>query len=202
MPLIYEKVDGKLICIDSEIPFELPAGWAWCRLNACCVKEIRRGKSPKYDERGTTLVFAQKCNTKHEGINISLALRLDDDTLVKYPSDEYMVSDDIVINSTGTGTLGRVGIYRDSDASKGTPVVPDSHITIIRTSIHVRAEYIYTYLKSMQATLEKMGEGSTNQKELKPISLISLLAPIPPLHEQDRIITGIENMMISLSTIL
>ena len=81
------------------------------RLENCCIKEIRRGKSPKYIEQSGTLVFAQKCNTKYAGIDIGLALYLDENTLGKYSDDEYMQDGDIVINSTGTGTLGRVPIF-------------------------------------------------------------------------------------------
>lgn len=78
----------------------------WMRLKNCCKKEIRRGKSPKYTENSQTLVFAQKCNTKYNGINIDLARYLDENILEKYPLDEYMQDGDIAINSTGTGTLG------------------------------------------------------------------------------------------------
>ena len=67
----------------EELPFELPDGWAWVRLQTCCQKEIKRGKSPKYIESSGTLVFAQKCNTKYDGINMDLALYLDESTLVK-----------------------------------------------------------------------------------------------------------------------
>ena len=62
-------------CIDEELPFEVPDSWIWCRLENCCNKEIKRGKSPKYAETGSTLVFAQKCNTKYSGIDIGLSDR-------------------------------------------------------------------------------------------------------------------------------
>ena len=46
----YEKIDGEVSCIDEEIPYDIPDTWTWMRLENCCVKEIRRGKSPKYAE--------------------------------------------------------------------------------------------------------------------------------------------------------
>lgn len=76
---------------------------------------IKHGKSPKYSDIGNALVFAQKCNAKYDGINISLALYLDESTLKKYSNDEYLQDGDTIINSAGTGTLGRVGIYRALD---------------------------------------------------------------------------------------
>ncbi len=183
----YEKIGSEVRCINEELPFELPEGWELCALNECCIKEIKRGKSPKYATEGNTLVFAQKCNTKYEGIDMSLALFLDEGTLSRYPDEEYLCDKDIVINSTGTGTLGRVGVFRSSDNTRNLPIVPDSHVTVIRGSSRINPLYLYIYLKLHQAELEKLGEGSTNQKELKPITLKNLCIPLPPYNEQYRI---------------
>ena len=183
----YEKIGDDIRCINEEIPFYVPDNWSWCRLENCCSKEIKRGKSPKYSDVGNTLVFAQKCNTKYDGINIRLALYLDEANLKKYSDDEYMQDGDTVINSTGTGTLGRVGIYRNSDNIMNSPIVPDSHVTVIRTYNCINSDYAYFFLKALQSELEKMGEGSTNQKELKPLTLKQLLVPLPPVQEQKRI---------------
>lgn len=119
-------------CIDKEIPFKVPDTWKWTRVENCCIKEIRRGKSPRYVDKSGVLVFAQKCNTKYNGIDIRLSRYLDESTLSRYPADEYMQDGDVVINSTGTGTLGRVGFYRSSDNRTGLSIVPDSHVTVIR----------------------------------------------------------------------
>ena len=197
----YEKINGEVSCIDDEIPYELPYGWLWMRLENCCIKEIRRGKSPKYIEKSNILVFAQKCNTKHCGINISLAKYIDEATLKRYPSDEYMQDGDVVINSTGTGTLGRVGFYRSSDNNTGLSIVPDSHVTIIRGFKCIQSFYLYTFMKANQSEFEKKGEGSTNQKELKPITLKDMFIAIPPLSEQKRMEEAISITFNHLSTI-
>lgn len=184
-------------CIDEEIPFDIPNTWEWIRLKNCCSKEIRRGKSPKYTSESSTLVFAQKCNTKYNGIDIRLALYLDECTLSRYPTDEYMQDGDVVVNSTGTGTLGRVGLYRTRDNHLGLPIVPDSHVTVIRGFSSIQTFYLYTFMKANQSELEKKGEGSTNQKELKPLTLKEMLVPMPPISEQKRIVATI-NMVFSL----
>lgn len=147
-------------------------------------------------------MFAQKCNTKYNGIDIGLALYLDESTLSRYPADEYMQDRDIVINSTGTGTLGRVGLYQASDNRLNLPIVPDSHVTVIRcfNSIH-QAFYLYTFMKANQSELEKKGEGSTNQKELKPLTLKEMLVPLPPINEQKRIEATIINAFHRISDI-
>ena len=183
----YEKIDGEVSCIDEEIPYDIPDTWTWMRLENCCVKEIRRGKSPKYAEISNVIVFAQKCNTKYNGIDISLAQYLDKTTIKRYPTDEHMQDGDIVINSTGTGTLGRVGIYRNTDNTTGLLIVPDSHVTVIRSFRCISSHYLYAFMKAHQTELEKKGEGSTNQKELKPLTLKEMLIAVPPLSEQKRI---------------
>lgn len=174
-------------CIDEEIPFDIPDTWEWVRLENLCAKEIRRGKSPKYVDESGILVFAQKCNTKYNGIDIGLALCMDESTLSRYSADEYMQDGDIVINSTGTGTLGRVGFYQASDNRVNLPIVPDSHVTVIRGFSSIQAFYLYAFMKANQSELEEKGEGSTNQKELKPLTLKETLVPLPPINEQKRI---------------
>lgn len=197
----YEKIDGEMFCIDEEIPYDIPDTWTWMRLENCCVKEIRRGKSPKYTENSAVLVFAQKCNTKYNGIDVSLAQYLDEATLKRYLYDEYMQDGDVVINSTGTGTLGRVGIYRNTDNTTGLSIVPDSHVTVIRSFSCISSHYLYAFMKAHQSELEKKGEGSTNQKELKPLTLKEMLIAIPPLSVQKRITNAIGTTFDRLSLI-
>lgn len=134
----YEKIGDNVNCIDEVIPFDIPDTWEWMRLKNCCSKEIRRGKSPKYADESGTLVFAQKCNTKYNGIDVGLALYLDETTLSRYPADEYMQDGDVVVNSTGTGTLGRVGFYQTADNRLELPIVPDSHVTVVRGSSNIQ----------------------------------------------------------------
>lgn len=195
----YEKIGDETYCIDEEIPYEIPDAWEWIRLENCCIKEIRRGKSPKYIDKSSTLVFAQKCNTKYNGIDVRLAQYLDESTLRKYPFDEYMLDGDIVINCTGTGTLGRVGIYHSEDNYLNLPIVPDSHVTVVRTYSTINFFYIYAFMKANQCELEQKGEGSTNQKELKPLTLKEMLIPIPPYNEQLRIIALLTATFSSMS---
>ena len=154
----YEKIGDEVRCIDEELPFEIPDTWEWMRLESCCIKEIRRGKSPRYVAKSGTLVFAQKCNTKYNGIDIGMALYLDEGTLGRYSDDEYMQDGDVVINSTGTGTLGRVGIYRAADNCPNLPIVPDSHVTVIRAAHSIQAFYLYAVMKANQSNLEKEGD--------------------------------------------
>ena len=159
------------------------------------ILSIKRGKSPKYVDLSNILVFAQKCNVKKGGIDLGLAKYLDPGKFLSYPEDECMIDRDIVVNSTGNGTLGRVGIFRDDDNPRKLKVVPDSHVTVIRVCHAMSVEYIYYFLKANQLFLEKLGEGSTNQTELRPDILKMLVVPIPPLREQYRIVKKIEELL-------
>lgn len=181
--------DGSTINIDEDLPFDIPETWCWSRLLSLCRKEIKRGKAPKYIEYSGTLVFAQKCNLKKGGIDYTLAQYLDESTLSKYDASEFIRCGDTVINSTGTGTLGRVGFI---DSLSEHPIVPDSHVTTIRAIDEIDQFYIFILLKSLQPILEKSGEGSTNQKELKPNTLQDIFVPIPPIKEQKRICKAVQ----------
>ena len=191
----YEMVSGVERCIDDEIPFEVPENWDFTRLFTICIKDVKRGKSPKYGKNNNVLVFAQKCNTKSGDIKLDLAQGLDNDAFNKYPSDEIMCDNDIIVNSTGTGTLGRIGFYTKSDNPTNAVVVPDSHVTVVRITNSVDSKFIYHCLKYYQPILEEQGEGSTNQKELKPYTISNLIIPLPPLSEQYRIVEKIEELI-------
>lgn len=186
--LHYEKVANEVKCIEDELPFEIPDSWCWCRLDNLVIKDIKRGKSPKYANESEVQVFAQKCNVKTGGINMELAKYLDISTINKYPETEFIVDKDIIINSTGNGTLGRVGLFCEIDRINSYQIVPDSHVTVVRTSQSLNSIYIYNFLKHFQKKYEECGEGSTNQTELKPLVIANTFVAIPPRNEQNRII--------------
>lgn len=181
---------------DDDTPFDIPDSWRWTYLNDIVAKNIKRGKSPTYTTKSSkVLVFAQKCNVKNGGIDLSLCQFLDESVLGKYPEEEFMVDKDIVINSTGTGTLGRIGIYSLTDNQDGRLLVPDSHVTIVRLVEQVYSPYIYYIICNYQKYLEGKGSGSTKQKELKPEVIKSLLIPIPPFEEQRRIVEKLDQVL-------
>ena len=190
----YKKLD------ESDVPYELPKTWVWCRMGDLCQK-VKRGKSPKYTEKSSIMAFAQKCNQKDGPTSLEKALYIDESTLKKYPEDEKLQFNDIVINSTGTGTLGRVGIFNCSIPDDVKAIYPDSHVTTVRFNENMNKMYCYCFVKTKQQYLEKMGEGSTNQKELKPDTISNLEFPLPPLPEQIRIVTKIEDLFTQLDTI-
>ena len=180
---------------DDEKPFEIPASWKWVRLDGIVTKNIKRGKSPKYVVKSKAIAFAQKCNTKTGNIDLSLAQFIDEIVLSKYDDYEFLKNNDIIINSTGTGTMGRVGIFKSTDNPNKFAILPDSHVTTIRVNNITFYYYVYYCLKNLQSFFEKSGDGSTKQKELKPDIIRKVLIPLPPLAEQKRIVAKIEELL-------
>ena len=173
----------------NDVPFEIPKGWVWCRLKDI-TSFLSRGKSPQYSEERKYPVFAQKCNLKEGGISLGQARFLDPQTINKWDSEYKLRTGDVLINSTGTGTVGRTRIF-DSNCLGTYPfVVPDSHVSVVRTFKEVNSYYIYMLISSrvIQEYLEDNLAGSTNQKELYIGVLEDLFVPLPPMDEQDRIV--------------
>ena len=183
-----------------EITNEIPQNWTWCSLGEISTK-LKRGKSPTYTEKSSIMAFAQKCNQKEGPATLEKALYIDESTLKKYSEEEKMQFNDIVINSTGTGTLGRVGIFNCKIPDDVVAVYPDSHVSSVRINPSLFAKYFYYFVKNKQNYLEEMGEGSTNQKELKIDTIANLIVPLPPLAEQKRIVEKIENAFAKLDFI-
>ena len=180
-------------CDKQEVPFKVPNGWVWITLEEICTF-LSRGKSPKYSEERKFPVFAQKCNLKEGGISLKQARFLDPSTIDKWDESYKLKTGDILINSTGTGTVGRTRLFDESYLGAYPFVVPDSHVSVVRTSTKIVSEYVYAYVSSLstQLYLEENLAGSTNQKELYIGVIERLPLPLPPLAEQQRIVEEIE----------
>lgn len=182
-------------CIDEEIPFDIPDSWEWARLENVTIY-IQRGKSPKYSPIKKYPVVAQKCN-QWSGFSIEKAQFIDPDTVERYTDERILREGDLMWNSTGLGTLGRMAIYRSSANSYGWAVA-DSHVTVIRTQEHwLNYQFAFDYFTgpSVQLVIEDQASGSTKQKELAQETVKNYLIPIPPLAEQRRIVDRVDELM-------
>lgn len=190
----WEKSEDGAVCIDEEIPFEIPSNWAWVRLDDIC-SFIHRGKSPKYSPIKKYPVVAQKCN-QWAGFSIEKAKFIEPKSITSY-NDEYFLQDrDLMWNSTGLGTLGRMAIYY-TILNPYELAVADSHVTVIRPyKTHIVSEYLYYYFASntVQSVIEDKSDGSTKQKELATKTVKSYLVPLPPFGEQLRIVQKIKSV--------
>lgn len=182
---------------EEDYPFVIPENWKFVRLKELCIF-LSRGKSPTYSTISKEYpVFAQKCNLKEGGISLEKAQFLDPQTVNKW-QEEYKLKDgDVLVNSTGTGTVCRTRLFNTSCLGNYPFVVPDSHVSVVRTSKEVLSEYIYFALNSrkMQLYMEDNLTGSTKQKELYIGALQNLIIPLPPYKEQVRIVEKLHQVL-------
>ena len=190
----YEKSGEDTICIDDEIPFDIPVNWAWVRLDDIC-SFIHRGKSPKYSLIKKYPVVAQKCN-QWSGFSIEKAKFIEPQSISSYKEEYLLQDEDLMWNSTGLGTLGRMAIYYKR-LNPYELAVADSHVTVIRPyKQYVVSKYLYYYFASntVQSVIEDKSDGSTKQKELSTKTVKSYLVPLPPMEEQMRIVEKVEEL--------
>ena len=195
----FEKKGKETVCIDEEIPFEIPRTWEWVRLDDIC-EYIQRGKSPKYSLIKKYPVVAQKCN-QWSGFSIDKAQFIVPETISSYGEERKLQDRDLLWNSTGLGTLGRMAIYY-SILNPYELAVADSHVTVIRAfKQYVCPEYLYAYFTSytVQSVIEDKSDGSTKQKELAANTVKAYLVPLPPYEEQKRIINRINEVFAHLT---
>lgn len=175
----------------SEGPFELPRTWVWTRL-VRLTSYIQRGKSPKYADSGGSPVVSQKC-VQWSGLDLSAARMVTMESLADYDEVRFLRDGDLLWNSTGTGTIGRVVRLIQPPIR----LVCDSHVTVVRC-LGVVPEYVRTWLRSdhVYGSIEGRAAGSTNQVELTGQMAISQLVPLPPLAEQHRIVAKVDELMV------
>ena len=177
---------------DEEKPFELPEGWSWARLVSLC-SYIQRGKGPVYAEHSTHRVISQKC-IRWYGLDLGPARFITPESLTKYEDIRYLKSGDLLWNSTGTGTIGRACLVPQELNDDG--LVADSHVTVVRP-VGMDSVYLWRWIQSpyVQNEIEGSASGTTNQIELNTSTVINQLIPVPPLAEQSRIVTRVEELM-------
>ena len=147
---LYRKmfVDG----IDKE---NLPEGWRMGTLDMLC-ELIIAGTIPIYSDESQYLVLGQKCNY-NGSIDLSRARR----HKLK-PNCTMLKFGDILVNSTGKGTLGRVGqiYFQPKD------VTFDSNMTMVRAKEDYLIEYVGSYVSQQENMFVHISQGSTDQTRL------------------------------------
>jgi len=162
--LHYEKFqDGTVKCIEDEIPFEVPEGWAWCRLPVITTDIFAGGDKPDICEKRATEI----CNIPIYSNGI------ENDGLYGYTNKPRVTEPSITISARGT-----IGFC----CARKTPFVPIVRLITITPS----KEISLYYLKTVFEALIETGEGSSIPQLTVP-GIKPKLIPIPPIMEQNRI---------------
>ena len=153
---------------DSEMGL-IPAGWSIQTLDSLS-SIISRGFSPNYNENSEDLVLGQRC-VRNNLIDISLARKHNPKILGERELNKW----DILINSTGMGSLGRVAqIFFEPKR-----LTFDSHLTLVRAKKDCYKQFVGRNLLARQDEIENMAVGSTGQTELPRdrVRAMSIICP-------------------------
>lgn len=135
---------------------ELPVGWRWIEVNEIC-EMVCRGITPKYNTNSDETVLGQTC------VRNNLVL-LENGRLhsPKKVTEKWLQKYDLLINSTGVGSLGRTAqVWFEP-----TKLVVDSHVTIVRCNDKKHALYLGFWAFEHEKYIESLHTGSTGQTEL------------------------------------
>lgn len=182
----YEKfADGSVKCIEDEIPFELPEGWAWARLG-CLTNAIQYGLSNSAEITGNYRLL--RITDIQDGCVNWDSVPF---TSTEEPEKYLLNRGDIVFARTGA-TVGKSFLISDLPYDS----VYASYLIRIRLISGISANYIYQFFNSYcyweQVTGKTVGVGQPN---CNGTSLKELFIPLPPQNEQNRIVPVADNLL-------
>lgn len=175
-----------MVCIDAEIPFEVPSSWIWCRMGDC-VSIIGGYAFKSYDLKSSLGIRVIRISDISEK-------GLVNKNIVKYNGNEdltqYLIKrNDILIAMTG-GTVGKSLLLTEKLYE---PLLLNQRVAIIR-NIWINVEYLNAFLHSpyIKQIIDKK-KNSTNDN-ISMSDLNCFLIPLPPLKEQYRIVERYKNV--------
>ena len=193
----YEKflATGAVKCIDDEIPFEIPDGWEWCRLNDLAL--YRKGP---FGSSLTKSMFVARSNQSFKVYEQKNAIQKDfrlGDYYISKKKFEAMQSfivkpNDIIVSCAGT--IGETYLL-PLDAPAGIINQALMKVTLFDLSM---AEYWQMYFAYMLLNEVQMKGAGSAIKNIPPFEYLkAVLVPVPPLSEQNRLVERY-NLLLSL----
>lgn len=204
----YEKFpDGSVKCIEDEIPFELPQGWEWTRINNIAFFQGGYAyKSNRYVASSNNLII-RIGNVKNNTLLIDVAPVFIDDQYAEETANYKLQECDILF--TMTGTKGKRDYFYSC-------IIEKSDIIKKSLFLNQRVGYLriiepdtlnpYLFLSFIQSTfvldsIFSTETGNVNQGNIGSTATLNLLIPIPPIEEQKRVINCISTVNKFIDTI-
>ena len=179
-------------CIEDEIPFELPDGWAWARIFSI-TEDLPYGTVKKSMQTGLVAVLRMG-NIQSGEIDYSdLVYSSDIDDIKKYT----LVKNDLLFNRTNSAEwVGKTAIYRGN-----MPAIYAGYL--IRVRAFIDSEYLNVVMNSSyaKAYCNSVKTDGVNQSNINAQKLGNFLVPIPSLVEQKRISSSIVEFIPRISMI-
>ena len=188
--LHYEKfADGSIVCIEDEIPFEIPESWAWCRLKEVCTKIVDGAHNPPRGENvKTEYIMASSTNINNDRlVELEKVRYLSKKNYIKENERTDLRKGDILL--TTVGTLGRSCVYNND-----LNICFQRSVSVISTLIH--NFYLKSFFDSdvFQQKINTEATG-TAQKGFYLNQLSDVLIPLPPQSEQVRISNTVQKLL-------
>lgn len=156
--------------------------------------ETKRGKSPNASEyvsesEGFALVVKSGSNISKKGTLLTTGDYIEENIFKSYTNANLFLEDgDVLLASTGDGTLGKSCVYRNVDDNGNVkPAIADGHVTIIRVNQNeIYPEYLCDYLRRGFGAeqIHKLYTGSTGLIEITPDDVDDII--VPPLRNIEK----------------
>ena len=174
----YEKfAHGKVVCIDDEIPFEIPTGWEWCRLKEVIQLLSGRDLEPsQYNNEGVGIPY------------MTGASNFTNDKLVvnRWTKGPVTVSHSGDLLITCKGTIGTMSFNDIGDIHIARQIMGIS-------SLYVNLQYVKLFLEIYVVELQKAARSII--PGISRDDILSAILPLPPTKEQKRIVDKINEIL-------
>ncbi len=193
--LHYEKFqDDSVRCIEDEIPFDLPEGWAWTRLknifNVCSSKRVLQSD---WKTDGIPFYRAREIVKLSDNGFVNNELFISEEHFISLSRD-YGVPQPGDLMVSGVGTIGKVYIVKSNDRF----YYKDASVLCFenRTGA-VHSEFARILLESsfIQAQMKDNSKGTTVDT-ITISTAMNYLCILPPAYEQERIIQAVQNALV------
>ena len=183
----YEKRGSEEVCIDDELPFDIPENWCWSRLATLC-KSISDGDHQPPPQVPSGIPFVVISNVSSGKIDLSNTRFVSHDYYENLHESRIPCRDDILF--TVTGSYGIVIPVDTEDA-----FCFQRHIALLKP-LQITTEFLSTWLKTPIVYEQcKHCATGTAQKTVGLNSLKNILIPLPPINEQVRILEQLEEIL-------
>lgn len=177
----YERVGkNEPVCIDEELPFEIPETWEWARLGT--ISYLKSGKQYPETKSGVPYIKVADMNIPENKIEIQTSSRF-----VICPESDLICVNSIIFPKRG----GAISTNKKRKVL-ARPICIDSNTMALSLSNHKIYNYIFIWFENID--LGKLSTGTSvpqiNNKDIEP-----LLVPLPPLAEQQRIVEKLEQIL-------